>query len=103
FSSLHHRVLLSFPTRRSSDLPYPPAEPTEPPRGLVAFCLHYSRGAKRWLALMAVTAAAIAAGEIVLFGFIGDVVNWLAGADPDRSEEHTSELQSRENLVCRLL
>src|SRR5690606_39881879 len=29
------------------------------------------------------------------------------GADepprPDRSEEHTSELQSRENLVCRLL
>src|SRR5690606_42119519 len=30
-----------------------------------------------------------------------------AGANPDhvyrRSEEHTSELQSRENLVCRLL
>src|SRR5690606_7386388 len=26
----------------------------------------------------------------------------LASA-PDRSEEHTSELQSRENLVCRLL
>src|SRR5690606_40932259 len=24
-------------------------------------------------------------------------------AGPDRSEEHTSELQSRENLVCRLL
>src|SRR5215475_16192806 len=24
-------------------------------------------------------------------------------ADPQRSEEHTSELQSRENLVCRLL
>src|SRR5690606_40955670 len=23
--------------------------------------------------------------------------------DPERSEEHTSELQSRENLVCRLL
>src|SRR5690606_41124961 len=29
----------------------------------------------------------------------------LAGAAPEteRSEEHTSELQSRENLVCRLL
>src|SRR6266700_8220779 len=25
------------------------------------------------------------------------------GADRRRSEEHTSELQSRENLVCRLL
>src|SRR5690606_40100291 len=29
---------------------------------------------------------------------------WLAERGPDvRSEEHTSELQSRENLVCRLL
>src|SRR5690606_40848028 len=26
-----------------------------------------------------------------------------AGARTERSEEHTSELQSRENLVCRLL
>src|SRR5690606_40557770 len=25
------------------------------------------------------------------------------GPQPSRSEEHTSELQSRENLVCRLL
>src|SRR5690606_39792366 len=30
--------------------------------------------------------------------------SWQAGApERDRSEEHTSELQSRENLVCRLL
>ena len=63
--------------------PYPEAEPAEPPKGLVAFCLHYSHGAKKWLALMALTAAAIAAGEIMLFGFIGDVVNWLAGANPE--------------------
>src|SRR2546430_8630612 len=27
----------------------------------------------------------------------------LAGAPPARSEEHTSELQSQSNLVCRLL
>src|SRR3712207_7045297 len=27
----------------------------------------------------------------------------LVGADPERSEEHTSELQSRQYLVCRLL
>src|SRR2546430_8687484 len=27
----------------------------------------------------------------------------LIGASPDRSEEHTSELQSQSNLVCRLL
>jgi len=62
--------------------PYPLDEPSEPPKGLVAFCLYYSHGAKKWLALMATAAALIAAGEILLFGFIGDVVNWLADADP---------------------
>src|SRR5690606_41500665 len=30
-------------------------------------------------------------------------VGGLGGRDEVRSEEHTSELQSRENLVCRLL
>jgi len=63
--------------------PYPTDDPVEPPKGLVAFCLHYSHGAKKWLALMAFAAAAVALGEIVVFGFIGDVVNWLAGADPE--------------------
>jgi len=61
--------------------PYPPGDPVEPPKGLLAFCLHYSDGAKKWLALMACAAAAVAIGEIIIFGFIGDVVNWLAEAD----------------------
>jgi ATP-binding cassette subfamily B multidrug efflux pump len=63
--------------------PYPGGDPVEPPKGLLAFCLHYSHGAKKWLALMAFAAAAVAAGEIIIFGFIGDVVNWLAGANPE--------------------
>src|SRR5690606_471851 len=38
----------------------------------------------------------------------GDMYSWFGDPDADqlvgpRSEEHTSELQSRENLVCRLL
>src|SRR5438132_1994241 len=28
---------------------------------------------------------------------------WMTGFDPERSEEHTSELQSHSDLVCRLL
>src|SRR5690606_39636074 len=41
-------------------------------------------------------------------GFLGAEGRCLAAVDlqqpgPHRSEEHTSELQSRENLVCRLL
>src|SRR5690606_41886552 len=31
------------------------------------------------------------------------IMAWLVRVAPVRSEEHTSELQSRENLVCRLL
>ncbi|WDR02780.1 ABC transporter ATP-binding protein [Devosia algicola] len=72
------RLMQWFETRLN---PYPEAEPSEPPKGLLAFCLHYSHGAKKWLALMASAAALIAVGEIVLFGFVGDVVNWLASAD----------------------
>jgi len=63
--------------------PYPHGEPTQPPKGLLAFCLYYSDGAKKWLALMAFAAAAVALGEIIVFGFIGDIVNWLAGANPE--------------------
>src|SRR5690606_40322998 len=32
-----------------------------------------------------------------------ELADYLEGATSYRSEEHTSELQSRENLVCRLL
>ena len=61
--------------------PYPPTEPTQPPKGLVAFCLHYSKGAKRWLVAMAALSAAIAVGEVVLYSFLGSIVDWLGSAD----------------------
>src|SRR3989475_2155791 len=34
---------------------------------------------------------------------VATAIDILAKARPDRSEEHTSELQSQSNLVCRLL
>src|SRR5690606_40669119 len=37
------------------------------------------------------------------FGRQEDAAQWLGMGRGTRSEEHTSELQSRENLVCRLL
>src|SRR5690606_41470196 len=86
------RTLLSFPTRRSSDLLPPPPAAIPPvssdikPRG---------EGPR------------IEGAEL-------DALDGEGGehkpAEPpktreeeERSEEHTSELQSRENLVCRLL
>src|SRR5256884_7075203 len=34
---------------------------------------------------------------------LADVARWVLKRFPNRSEEHTSELQSRLHLVCRLL
>ncbi|WEJ57555.1 ABC transporter ATP-binding protein [Devosia sp. FJ2-5-3] len=62
---------------------YPLSEPSEPPKGLLAFCLHYSHGAKKWLAAMTVLGAAIALLEILLFGFMGSIVDWLSNANPE--------------------
>src|SRR3712207_8864088 len=38
-----------------------------------------------------------------LRAFVGDLERALRGDGQPRSEEHTSELQSRQYLVCRLL
>ena len=61
--------------------PYPLGDPQQPPKGLVAFCLHYCQGAKRWLIAMAVLGAGIALGEIMLFSFMGSIIDWLGTAD----------------------
>ncbi|MFD0915767.1 ABC transporter ATP-binding protein [Pseudahrensia aquimaris] len=61
--------------------PYPPEEPTTPPKGLVAFCWHYSKGIWPWLALMGVLGALVAVIEISLFAFLGNIVDWLSNAD----------------------
>src|SRR5690606_41600298 len=101
--SVHLRVLPSFPTRRSSDLysvdgysahspkndlgvitptaaissiPYTPEYSMEFIRHL-----YNDLGDRLW-------------GKYGFYDAFSETDNW-------RSEEHTSELQSRENLVCR--
>jgi ATP-binding cassette subfamily B multidrug efflux pump len=48
---------------------------------MLPFFLFYVKGAKRWLAIMAVLTAIIALSEVTLFGFLGNVVDWLSKAD----------------------
>src|SRR5690606_40511996 len=95
FTGLASRSALhSFPTRRSSDL-HPlylhavaitPAGPDDR-SGMVLPVMTYD-----WFQLQY--------GD--LFAFF-DMVGSRTIYRTSRSEEHTSELQSRENLVCRLL
>src|SRR5690606_3795521 len=42
-------------------------------------------------------------GSVLVFAYVSWFMNTSYGAVNRRSEEHTSELQSRENLVCRPL
>jgi ATP-binding cassette, subfamily B, multidrug efflux pump len=59
--------------------PFPAAEPVEPPKTLVAFCVHYTRGAWPYIIVDAVLVTAIAIAEVWMFGFMGSIVDWLSG------------------------
>jgi len=53
-----------------------------PPKTLVAFCLYYTKGYKIVLLIMTILAALLAITEVVLFGFLGQLVDWLATKHP---------------------
>jgi len=62
--------------------PFPPAIPTQPPTTLFAFCMHYVRGSGRWLLLMAAFTALIAVAEVVLYAYVGSLVDRLTSHTP---------------------
>jgi ATP-binding cassette, subfamily B, multidrug efflux pump len=71
--------MFSFFERRIE--PFPDAPLEVPPKGFLAFMLHYVRDAVPWLILMSVFTAIIAIGEVTLFGFLGGIVDWLASSE----------------------
>ncbi len=62
--------------------PFPPSDPEQPPGSLYAFCRHYTRGMEMPLLLMTVLTAALASLEVMLFGFLGELVDWLGVKSP---------------------
>src|SRR5207249_11200868 len=82
----YHPVLHSFPTRRSSDLTI---QPVDPP--VIVSTGYYPAPGN----------TGMPAGGQTAFGAI--LGTFTGQSAPARSEEHTSELQSRFDLVCRLL
>jgi len=61
--------------------PFPAEEPTEPPKTLVAFCLHYTKGSWPFIIIAAVLMSAIALTEVWMFAFLGNIVDWLSAHD----------------------
>jgi ATP-binding cassette subfamily B multidrug efflux pump len=74
--------------------PFPSEEPSQPPKGVFAFCRHYSRGVEVPLLLMAVLTASLAMLEVSLFSFMGELVEWLATKD-----KHTFWQEEGQTLI----
>src|SRR5207249_11385603 len=95
----HHRDLHSFPTRRSSDLTWERKMSRGPLPALRRRSPEALAGG-RWLGGGLLSVSAEADEAVVVEG---DRPHLPGRLDRLRSEEHTSELQSRFDLVCRLL
>ena len=63
--------------------PFPAEELSEPPRRLLPFCLHFTRGAWPYIILASLLMACIAIAEVWLFGFLGSIVDWLSVQNRD--------------------
>lgn len=61
--------------------PFPPEQPTQPPKNLVAFCRHYSTGMWPAIFVVSILSASIAVLEVSLFGYVGQLVDWMASRD----------------------
>ncbi|MEM7562876.1 MAG: ABC transporter ATP-binding protein [Pseudomonadota bacterium] len=63
--------------------PFPPELPSRPPATLFAFCWHYTRGVWPWLCIASLLVTTLAIVEVSLFGFLGNIIDWLSEVDKD--------------------
>ena len=63
--------------------PFPKQLALTPPTGVYQFCRYYTRGMEPWLITMACLTATTAISEALLFGILGQVVDWLSSSNPD--------------------
>jgi len=72
------RIFRWLETRRES---FPAEQPGMPPTTFWGFILHYTRPFWPLIASSSALAASVALIEVSLFGFLGDLVDWLGKAD----------------------
>ena len=61
--------------------PFPDKPVTRPPDSFLAFIWHYSRGAWPLLLVMSLLTGLISILEVSLFGYLGNLVDWLGTSD----------------------
>lgn len=69
-------MLFSFFERLTKPFPNTPTE--QPPQGLFAFLRYYSKGMLWPVVAVSLLSAAVAIMEVSLFGFLGQLVDWLS-------------------------
>ncbi|MCK6264199.1 ABC transporter ATP-binding protein/permease [Vibrio sp. ZSDE26] len=63
--------------------PFPDEEPSQPPKGIFAFCRYYTRGFEIPLIIMSIMSTIVAIVEVSLFGAMGQLVDWLSTSNPE--------------------
>src|SRR5207244_13547345 len=101
YSPVLHRALHSFPTRRSSDLTAAISATWPFSMGASLTAFQYSPSTKIQPPRESIGVNAVTVFPINICAPTFTCKSWARR--PFRSEEHTSELQSPDHLVCRLL
>lgn len=74
--------------------PFPKSTPDQPPSGIFAFLRHYTRGYEKPLIIMSLMSTIVAIVEVMLFGAMGQLVDWLSTSNPE-----TFLQDNRANLI----
>ncbi|SCX26597.1 putative multidrug export ATP-binding/permease protein [Agrobacterium sp. DSM 25558] len=61
--------------------PFPASTPVVPPAKLLPFMWHYVKPAAPWLLLLGLMSMGIAVAEVMLYQFLGNIVDWLSSAN----------------------
>ena len=71
--------------------PFPPELPSRPPATLFQFCWHYTRGVWPWIFITSFLVTVLAIFEVMLFGFLGSIIDWLTTADKEHFLEQEAD------------
>lgn len=84
-------MIFSFFERLTT--PFPKNDNLKPPTGIFAFLMHYSKGMLLAVFAVAIMSALIAVLEVSLFGFLGQLVDWLS------TQERTTFIANNESTL----